>query len=289
MIRARALTLKGRERPRLDGVDLDLERGVVYGLVGPNGAGKTSLLSVMARLTVPESGSVEYRLDGRPALVSAVIGGSGLRRGRTVRESLRLRAEYTAASRDAVEEALRDSGLGGVARRRVGALSLGMRARLAITGAVIGQPALVLFDEPMNGLDPDGMAWFRRVIVRERARGTTVVVSSHLLRELEQIIDVAVVMSQGRVTRVEDMRAVQRSGCAITVNDPERLVDALVAKGANARVHADRVLVDRQPPDVVNVAASLSIDVFAVERAGIELEELYLKGSTGEYLAEGGS
>ncbi|MBF4614284.1 ATP-binding cassette domain-containing protein [Curtobacterium sp. VKM Ac-1376] len=275
--------LRGRGRPRLDGVNLRLAPGVVYGLIGPNGAGKSSLMSVLARLVPASSGE----LSSPPTLVGAVLSENGLHPGRTVRETIRLRGSYARLGREVADDALRRAGLESVARRKVGALSLGMRIRLAIAAATIGEPGLLILDEPMNGLDPDGISWVRSVIADMRSRGVIVVVSSHLLSELAQFIDVAVIISAGTITRIESMRRVAQPGCLIRVNDPAALVDIFGLKGCCSTIRGEWVSVDLPAPEAVREAVTNSLDVFGVEERGTDLEDLYATTTTGEYLAGG--
>ncbi|MBF4607991.1 ABC transporter ATP-binding protein [Curtobacterium sp. VKM Ac-1393] len=273
--------LRGRGRPRLDGVSIRFDPGVVYGLIGPNGAGKSSLMSVLARLVPASSG----RLSSPPTLVGAVLSENGLHPGRTVLETIRLRGSYARVGAEAADEALRRAGLESVARRRVGALSLGMRMRLAIAAATIGEPGLVILDEPMNGLDPNGISWVRSVIADMRSRGVIVVVSSHLLSELAQFIDVAVIISAGTITCIEPMRRRGQTGCLIRVNDPAALIDVLGRRGHGGRIRGGWVSVDAPAPEVVREAVRNSLDVLGVEEGGTDLEDLYATTSTGEYLA----
>ncbi len=273
--------LRGRGRPRLDGVSIRFDPGVVYGLIGPNGAGKSSLMSVLAQLVPASSG----RLSSPPALVGAVLSDNGLHPGRTVRETIRLRGLYARVGAEAADDALRRAGLESVARRRVGTLSLGMRMRLAIAAATIGEPGLVILDEPMNGLDPNGISWVRSVIADLRSRGVIVVVSSHLLSELAQFIDVAVIISAGTITRIESMRGIGQIGCLIRVSDPAALIDILGRQGYRSAMRSEWVSVDRPAPDVVREAVRNSLDVLGVEERGIDLEDLYATTSTGEHVA----
>ncbi|WIE64649.1 ATP-binding cassette domain-containing protein [Curtobacterium sp. MCLR17_036] len=275
--------LRGRGRPRLDGVSMRFESGVVYGLIGPNGAGKSSLMSALVRLVPVSSG----RISTAPQLVGAVLSDNGFHPGRTVRETIRLRCRYAQTGSDVADDALRRAGLEAVADRRVGALSLGMRMRLAITAATVGDPGLVVLDEPMNGLDPNGIAWVRSVIAGLRRRGSIVVVSSHLLSELSQIIDVAVIISAGKISRIEPTRSLGASGCRVRVSDPNALVERLAQQGCRSTLRGDWVSVELPGPQVVREAVRIALDVFAVEEREIDLEDLYATAATGEFIAGG--
>lgn len=279
--------VRGRGRPRLDDISIRLVPATTYGLVGPNGAGKTSLLAVIAGLVRPSIGTVGT--DGeQPAIIGTVLAEKGLHPGRTVRETLRLRAAYVRAQPSDVAGAMQSSGLDHVARRRVGALSLGMKMRLGIAAALLGDPSVVLLDEPMNGLDPNGIAWVRDTVRRLRARGATVVISSHLLAQLESMIDVAVVMSSGRIACVQAMRARSYGGCLIEVSDTTRMIDALTTAGKTAELRGDRIIAGCTVAEGVRVAVRLDIDVRSIVPASGDLELLYEEASAGEHIAEVG-
>lgn len=274
----------GRGRPRLDSVTVTFAPGTTYGLVGPNGAGKTSLMGAVAGLVCPSRGSI-HLAGGRSTVVGAVLGENGLHPGRTVREALRLRAAYVQASRADVVAAMQYSGLESVARRRVGALSLGMKMRLGIAAALLGEPSVVLLDEPMNGLDPNGIAWVRETVRRLRARGAIVLISSHLLTELESMIDIAVVMSSGRIARVQDMSARSQGGCIIEASDTGTMLEALIAAGVEAELRGHRIVASCTVPEAARVAVRYNTDVLSLVPASRDLEALYTEASVGEHIA----
>ncbi|MFS2029298.1 MULTISPECIES: ABC transporter ATP-binding protein [unclassified Curtobacterium] len=279
--------VRGRGRPRLDDITIQFAPAMTYGLVGPNGAGKTSLMAAVAGLVRPSTGTISVA-GGQSVVIGAVLAENGLHPGRTVRETLRLRAAYVGAPRSDVAAALQSSGLERVARRRVGALSLGMKMRLGIAVALLGDPVVVLLDEPMNGLDPNGIVWVRETVRRLRARGAVVVISSHLLSELESMIDVAVVMSSGRIACVQSMNLQASSGCIIEVSDTTRMIDALTASGETAERRGDRILAGCAVAEGVRLAVRHDIDVRSIVPASVDLEMLYAEASAGEHIAEVG-
>lgn len=192
-------------RPILEDVTARVLPGRVTGLVGANGAGKSSLLRILLGLDRPSGGSaliddVPYARLRRPlTIVGAQVDGAGAHRARTARSHLRWIARSQGIPFSRVEEVLDEVGLLPEASRRVGQYSLGMAQRLGIAVALLGDPRTLVFDEPMNGLDPDGVRWLRR-LVRDRAdRGGTVLLSSHLLTELEGIADDVMVLRHGRL------------------------------------------------------------------------------------------
>jgi ABC-2 type transport system ATP-binding protein len=179
--------------------------GRVTGFLGPNGAGKTTTLRMMLGLVRPSAGTAliggrRYAQIPHPRrTVGAVLEATGLHPGRRGRDHLRIAAQATGLPAGRVEEVLDQVGLTDQAHRRVGGYSLGMRQRLALAAALLGDPRVLILDEPGNGLDPAGMAWLRELL-RDLARdGRTVIVSSHLLAEVAQTVDHVVVIHQGRL------------------------------------------------------------------------------------------
>lgn len=259
----------------------------MYGLIGPNGAGKSSLLAVLAGLVRPDRGTVCGTPWQRGEPIGAVFGDVDMHRGRTVRETLLLRSRLVGLGPDAAESMAARVGLGTVLRRRVGALSLGMRMRLSIGVALLGSPMLVLLDEPMNGLDPDGIAWMRSVVSDLRGSGATVLVSSHLLGELETMIDDAIIVSRGAIVCVESMADAAAPGCDIEVDEPARLVAAMLDRGVPATMRGRLVHVERAAPEVVRIAVSIGVDVTRVGASGRSLEMLYGEVASAEFESEG--
>jgi ABC-2 type transport system ATP-binding protein len=286
MIQLQDVGLRGRGRPRLQDVSVAFQAGRVYGLIGPNGAGKSTLLSVLAGLVRPDRGS----LVGLPwqwgQAVGAVFGDVDMHRGRTVRETLLLRARLVGSDRPSVDTMAHRVGLGAVLRRRVGSLSLGMRMRLAIGVALLGSPSLVLLDEPMNGLDPNGIAWMRGMVADLRSSGVTVIVSSHLLGELETMIDDVVIVSQGRIVRSEPVGIARTDACEVQVDDPARLLAAAAQRGIPATQRGGLIQLGTSAADAVRVAVDIGVDVLSAGPAGRSLEALYEEVSTAEFESE---
>jgi ABC-2 type transport system ATP-binding protein len=228
----------------VDGVDFRVERGQVVGLLGPNGAGKTTVLRVLMGLIRPTSGSVRIfgeQVDvGAPVLsrIGAFVEGPGLLPHLSGRDNLRL---YWAATgrpaRDAhLDTALEIAGLGTSIERRVKTYSQGMRQRLAIAQAMLGLPELLVLAEPTNGLDPPQIAEMREVLGRYAQTGRTVIVSSHLLAEVEQTCTHVVVMHKGRLVAAGSVASLAGSGAAhLEVDDPARAAEVLAAAGIEAR------------------------------------------------------
>jgi ABC-2 type transport system ATP-binding protein len=191
-------------RTAVDDLSFEVAAGRVTGFVGPNGAGKSTTMRMMVGLTRPDAGEVRY--DGirysdlrDPArMVGAVLDARCMHPGRSARDHLRATAALSAIELSRSDDVLAEVGLESVADQRAGGFSLGMRQRLALAGALLGQPQVLLLDEPSNGLDPDGIRWLRDRLRAFADAGGTVFVSSHLIAELEMFADDLVVVGGGR-------------------------------------------------------------------------------------------
>jgi ABC-2 type transport system ATP-binding protein len=194
----------GRVRA-VDDVTFEVPPGRVTGFLGPNGAGKTTTLRMMLGLVRPSAG--EALIGGRRydelaaprQMVGAVLEATGFHPGRRGRDHLRIAAQVAGLPVSRVDEVLDQVGLTDAAARRVGGYSLGMRQRLGLAAALLGDPWLLILDEPANGLDPAGMAWLRALLRDLAGEGRTVIISSHLLSEVAQTVDHVVIVGQGRL------------------------------------------------------------------------------------------
>ncbi len=189
----------------VDDLSFVVERGRVCGFLGPNGSGKTSTLRILLGLVRATAGSAH--VDGRPyrdlsepaRAVGAVLDANGFHPGRRAADHLRVAAQARGLPAARAEAVLAEVGLGDVGARRVGSFSLGMRQRLGLATALLGDPDVLLLDEPANGLDPAGMVWLRGLLRARAARGCTVLLSSHVLSELAQTVDDVVIIHAGRL------------------------------------------------------------------------------------------
>jgi ABC-2 type transport system ATP-binding protein len=194
----------GRVRAVRD-LSFEVPGGAVTGFLGPNGAGKTTTLRMVLGLVRPSAGTAlidghRYADLAHPRrTVGAVLEATGFHPGRRAREHLRILAEVTGAPRSRVDEVLDEVDLTGDADRRVGRYSLGMRQRLGLAAALLGDPAVLVLDEPGNGLDPAGMAWLRGLLRTLAGQGRTVLVSSHVLAEVAQTVDRVVIVHKGQL------------------------------------------------------------------------------------------
>jgi ABC-2 type transport system ATP-binding protein len=206
MIESDGLTKRLGGRTVVDDVSFRCEPGTVTGFVGPNGAGKSTTLRMICGLAEPSSGratvlGTAYRAIPNPGRhVGVLLDASAQHGGRTGAETLAIAARTLGVGRERVAAVLDDVGLAGsAARKRVRTYSLGMRQRLGIAHALLGEPEVLILDEPANGLDPEGIVWMRRLLRDFADRAGTVLLSSHLLREVEKIADQLVVIGDGRI------------------------------------------------------------------------------------------
>lgn len=223
----------------LDGVTLQVKAGEVYGLVGPNGAGKTTLMRIIAGLVAPSAGTV--RIGAGPGNTTAAIGSliesPAFFPGMSGRENLRLLCDYWGVARAAADQALDGVGLDVRDRRRsYRQYSLGMKQRLGVAAALLGSPDVVVLDEPTNGLDPESIVAMRGVVRRLRGEGRAVLLSSHLLSEVELVADRVGVLAKGRLVAeggVEELRCSlpARRWITVSVNDPQQAASVVRGLG----------------------------------------------------------
>lgn len=252
----------------VDDVTADVRPGRVTAFLGPNGAGKTTTLRMLLGLVAPTAGTATIggkRYDELPdpiGQVGAVLEASGCHPGRTALDHLRILATAARLSRDAPMRALNHTGLADDARRRVGEFSLGMRQRLGLAAAMLGDPAVLVLDEPTNGLDPQGIRWLRGYVRQLADEGRTVLVSSHALSEVEQTADHVLLIVQGRLVRSSSLAALRAEagvGCLVRTPEPERLSTVLAAVGHRVRVEDEDLAVDAAAEQVGELAASHGI------------------------------
>jgi len=205
MIEARGLVKRYGPTTAVDNLSFDVQPGTVTGFLGPNGAGKSTTMRMILRLDRPDAGTV--RIGGRDFRdmrwplreVGALLEAKAFHPGRSARAHLTALAASNSIGRQRVNEVLEITGMGKAASRRAGKFSLGMSQRLGIAAALLGDPAVLLLDEPVNGLDPEGIRWIRNLLKSLAAQGRTVLVSSHLISEVAQTADQLIVIGQGRL------------------------------------------------------------------------------------------
>jgi len=243
MISVSGLTKQYGDRVAVDDMTFDVAAGRVTGFVGPNGAGKSTTMRMMVGLARPDRGDVRYRgvsyrqLQQPARVVGSVLDARSMHPGRTARNHLRATAALSAIPTRRVDEVLGEVGLDTAADQRAGNFSLGMRQRLALAGALLGQPEVLLLDEPSNGLDPDGIRWLRNSLSAFAANGGTVFVSSHLISELEMFADDLIVVGGGRLIAAESVSsALARGQSTVVVRTPHATELAALLNGTDVEV-----------------------------------------------------
>ncbi|MDD9376357.1 ATP-binding cassette domain-containing protein [Streptomyces sp. ZAF1911] len=245
MIESTRLTKRYGDTVAVDDLTFTVEPGLVTGFLGPNGAGKSTTLRMILGLNAPTAGTVT--VDGVPFArrprglrhVGALLDAQDVHGGRSARAHLAALARGNRIPPSRVDAVLRDVGLTKAAGRRIGGFSLGMKQRLGIAGALLGDPPVLLFDEPLNGLDPEGVLWVRGLFRQLAAEGRTVLVSSHMMAEMEHTADRIIVIGRGRLIADASLAefSARHASRGVTVHtpDPAALEAVLVAEGASVQ------------------------------------------------------
>jgi ABC-2 type transport system ATP-binding protein len=291
-VEVRGLTKRFGSVLAVDGLDFAVHPGTVTGFLGPNGAGKTTTLRMLVGLVTPTAGHALVK--GRPyrdlpdplRTVGAVLEATGFHPARSARQHLRTVARVDGIPDDRVEEVLGMVGLADAAGRRVGGFSLGMRQRLQLAQALLGDPEILILDEPANGLDPQGIAWIRGFLRWYASLGRVVLVSSHLLAEAAQTVDDVIVLAEGRVVGhgpLQDLLTGATGSVRVRTPDAPRLVDALAASGIAAREDAPGMVVAEgtSAEAVGPVMAQHRIVVYEMTASGESLEQLFFTMTEG--------
>jgi ABC-2 type transport system ATP-binding protein len=300
MLQARDLVKTYGKKVAVDHLSFDVEPGRVTGFLGPNGSGKSTTMRLLLGLDRPTSGKA--LVAGRPYAelrnplhdVGAVLEAKQVHPGRTGRNHLRWVAAYNRIPRRRVEEVLALVGMTDAAHRRAGQYSLGMLQRLGIAGALLGDPGILLFDEPVNGLDPDGIVWIRTMMKSLAAQGRTIFVSSHLLSEMSVTADHLVVIGRGQlITQTSTQDFIRRSSLNRTrVRSPhlDRLVTVVREAGMTAEQDANgALLVDGVETDAVGELAArngITLHELSPQRASLEEAFMELTKDAVEYAGQ---
>jgi ABC-2 type transport system ATP-binding protein len=278
----------------VDQLSFTVDHGTVVGFLGPNGAGKTTTLRALLGLAEPTAGTATIKGKAYPELaeplrqVGAVLETSGFHPGRTARNHVRIQAVAGRADCSRVEEVLELVGLTEHAGRRVGGFSLGMRQRLGIATALVGDPQVLILDEPANGLDPEGVRWLRDLLRGLAGQGRTVLVSSHLLAEVAQTVDSVVIIDRGQlVTQSSLEHLAARSQQAVRVKTPRapELAAALAGEATVAEVADGQIKITGVTPERIGaLAAELQIPIVESVTETPNLEDVFLQltGPAGE-------
>jgi ABC-2 type transport system ATP-binding protein len=268
----------------VDDLSFTVPPGRVTGFLGPNGSGKSTTMKIMLDLAAANQGVAtigghRYRNLHDPArTVGAMIESDAFHPGRSGRNHLRILADATGIAHSRVDEMLEQVGLTDAADRKAGAYSLGMRQRLGLAAALMGEPPVLILDEPGNGLDPQGIRTLRDLLRSHAARGGTVFVSSHLLSEVEHLADDVIVINEGRLVAQGSLAELQQSAALVRSTDPTRLADALQQAGATTETHGPDGLIVRgmQIDEIGDRAFTTGIAIHELTPRAGSLEELFL-------------
>ncbi|WP_405064216.1 ABC transporter ATP-binding protein [Kribbella sp. NBC_01505] len=296
MITLRGLTKRYGERTAVNGLTLEIAPGKVTGFLGPNGAGKSTTMRMILGLDAPSEGSA--LIDGTPysslshplRKVGALLEAKAVHPSRSARNHLLAEAHTHGIPVSRVDQILGVVGLTEVARKRSGSFSLGMGQRLGIAGALLGDPEVLIFDEPVNGLDPDGVRWIRDLVRSLADDGRTVFISSHLMSEMQLIADQLVIIGKGELIAYAPMAELMAnaSGQSVRLRSPDpRGIEALAG-----RLAGDSVAIQRDnpfelgirgvPPERIgDLCFELGIRVHELNPLGASLEQTYMELTAG--------
>jgi ABC-2 type transport system ATP-binding protein len=286
-VRAESLTKRFGDVVAVDDLSFELERGTITGFLGPNGAGKTTTLRMVVGLAAPTSGRA--LVFGRPYAelaepsrrVGAALEAAEFHPGRSGRDHLRMLADAVELPRSRVEDVLRLVELEGAAKRRVKTYSLGMRQRLGLAAALLGDPELLILDEPANGLDPAGVRWLRDFLRDFTAGQRTVVISSHVLAEVAQTVDDVVIINHGKLVAEASLGELTRRATGsvhVRTPEPARLEDALGRAGIRFSAGHDHALLvyGTSVERVGDIAFSAGVPIHELGAENSSLEEIFL-------------
>jgi ABC-2 type transport system ATP-binding protein len=286
MIEVEHLTKRFRRATAVDDLSFSVPRGRITSFLGPNGAGKTTTLRVLLGLALPTSGRASvagkrYReLEAPLKTVGAVLEASNYHPARTGRNHLRVLAAAAGITNARVDQVLAEVELLDAARRRVGGYSLGMRQRLSVAAALLGEPQLLVLDEPANGLDPEGIRWLRNFLRSFADGGGTVFVSSHVLAEVSQLADEVVIIHRGKLVAHQPVvELIAQAAGATRVRSPRAaaLLERLRAAGIDAEADGERLAVHAPPERVGDLAAEAGIPLHELVADTGSLEEAFLE------------
>ena len=300
MIEARRLTKRYGDKTAVNDVTFTVMPGTVTGFLGPNGAGKSTTMRMIVGLDRPTSGDVT--VNGKPypshpaplQEVGALLDAKAIHPGRSAYQHLRAMAATHGIAARRVREVIEMTGLDGVADKRVGGFSLGMGQRLGIAAALLGNPDTLILDEPVNGLDPEGVKWVRTLVRYLAGEGRTVFISSHLMSEMAQTADHLLVIGRGRIIaqgRIDDVIATTTQGAVrVVTSRPEELADLVIARGATvtSRTPGELEISAMASAQIGDLAAEHRLPLYELTPLRASLEDAYLSltGTEVEYRSE---
>lgn len=287
MIEAQNLSKHYGPKTAVDDVSFTVQPGVVTGFLGPNGAGKSTTMRMIVGLDAPSAGSI--RVNGAPYQhhkaplheVGALLEAKAVHPGRSAYQHLKALAATHGISNQRVDDVIDMTGLTNVARKRVGGFSLGMGQRLGTAVALLGDPRTVVLDEPVNGLDPDGVLWVRHLVRELAGRGRTVFLSSHLMSEMTQTADHLIVIGRGKILADAPIGEVLAGAggayVRVRTDDPEQLHDLLTGAGGQVSANADQLNVTGiDAHGIAKTALEHQVLIYELTPVTGSLEEAYL-------------
>ncbi|MEU7749240.1 ATP-binding cassette domain-containing protein [Nonomuraea sp. NPDC049158] len=288
MIEVSGLTMRYGDKVAVDDLTFSVRPGLVTGFLGPNGAGKSTTMRVVLGLEVPHAGKAlvnarPYASMPRPMRsMGALLDAGAVHGGRSARAHLACLARSNGIGRARVAAVLEQVGLTGVADERIGGFSLGMRQRLGIGAALLGDPGVLMFDEPLNGLDPEGIRWLRDLLRSLADEGRTVLLSSHLMNEMALTADHVIVIGRGRLiadTPIDALAGHFQRDVLVRTPDPARLTAIMHAQGATVIPEDDGALSVRNLDAARIGALALSGGIALAELSprGASLEEAFMR------------
>ena len=290
-IEVRDLTKRFGDFTAVDSLSFTVEPGRITGFLGPNGAGKTTTLRMLLGLVRPTHGTAtigghRYHDIPRPmAMVGSALEATNFHPGRSGRDHLRVLADTAGVDSKRVDEMLELVGIPAAARKRAGGYSMGMRQRLGLAAAMLGDPQVLILDEPANGLDPEGIRWLRGFLRHVAAQGKTVLVSSHMLQEVEQTVDDVVIISNGKLVQQGPMASLHGDARSLVrTTDRDALAGALRVSDVTSAADQDgALLVDTGDLRLIgDVALRAGLPVYELRHAGTDLEALYFSLTEGQ-------
>ncbi|MFD7877142.1 ABC transporter ATP-binding protein [Streptomyces sp. NPDC059766] len=289
MIEAQQLTKRYGEKTAVDGLDFVVKPGTVTGFLGPNGAGKSTTMRMIVGLDAPTAGTVtvngrHYAEHSAPLQeVGALLEAKSIHPGRSAFDHLMAQAHTHGIPRRRVEEVVELTGLQSVAKKRAGAFSLGMGQRLGIAAALLGDPATLMLDEPVNGLDPEGVLWIRNLLTQLASEGRTVFVSSHLMSEMALVADHLIIVGRGRLLADTTVQELIRRGGGDTVtvasDQAARLREVLSGPGVEitGTIGTEELQVTGLSARAIGLrAAEHGIALFELSSRTVSLEQAFM-------------
>lgn len=288
MIEVEGLSKRYGATAAVDSLSFQAPQGFVTGFLGPNGSGKSTTIRMIMGLDVPSAGRA--LVDGRPyqelelplRSVGALIDGRAYHPGRSAKAHLVALAKANRIPPSRVGQVLDQVGLTKVANRRAGTFSLGMGQRLGIAAALLGDPGTLILDEPVNGLDPEGIRWVRDLVRSLAAEGKSILISSHLIAEMALTADRVVVIGSGRMLAeisMSDLAEAGSRGVKVRSSEPERMLDLLVGAGAQVNASDDGALLVTgiEPEDLSRLAGDQRVPLYELTPLETSLEDIFLQ------------